>query len=43
MAEWLERRAEEHICPRSAGSKPARADAMIDMPDFMKKGEYEQP
>ena len=23
VAEWLERRAEEHICPHCAGSKPA--------------------
>ncbi len=29
VAEWLERRAEEHICPRCAGSKPARANVMI--------------
>ena len=29
VAEWLERRAEEHICPRCACSKPARANVMI--------------
>ncbi len=28
MAEWLERRAEEHICPHCAGSKPARDNVM---------------
>ena len=28
MAEWLERRAEEHVYSRCAGSKPARASVM---------------
>ncbi len=43
--EWLERQAEEHVCPRCAGSKPARA-ICHDMPEFMKKRVsylYEQP
>ena len=28
VAEWLERRVEEHICPHCAGSKPARDNVM---------------
>ncbi len=26
--EWLERRAQEHLCPQCAGSKPTRDNVM---------------
>ncbi len=45
LAEWLERRAEEHMCPRCAGSKPAR-DKVITCQRLWKRERwylYEDP